>query len=205
MIIKIGSTTFEATKCERIRHLTKGFYLDMSIPVENIGMDALRALLDGNKEDIVVTESDGTESIYTGFNAIGDFSFAKNAIHVSQFCESELQAQLSIAQNKVAAQAKTIAEMDGTIKVLTAETLAQAEVVVAQGETIATQNEQVAALMEASASQLEAIDTLMTEVIPAVAQDAANIAVEQALAVIAENATATEETEEVVEETTEEI
>lgn len=114
-VITIGNKTFEALSCERMRHLTRGFYLAMEIPAESIGMDELYALLNGNKETIIVRESDGTENEYNGFNAVGDFSCSKGIIHVSQFCESELQAQLSLAQSKIKAQDAKIAERDAKI------------------------------------------------------------------------------------------
>ena len=203
MKITIGSTTFDATSCTRRRDNAKGYYLDMTIPTENISKDTLYDLLDGNTESIIATEGDGTESTYDGFNAIGNFSVSKGLILVSQYCTSELEAQLSLAKNKIAEQDKTIVIMQNEAQAMTAEILGQAETIVLQGETIATQNEtitsqklQIAELAEMSKSQLDAIDYILTEGFSTVAQEAATMAVEQALAAI-------EETEEEVEENTE--
>lgn len=113
--ITIGSTTFEAKQCERFRDNTKGFYLDIAVPVENISKDALYDLLDANKETIYVTEEDGTESIYDGFNSIQNFSVSKGYILVAQYCTSELEAQLSLAKSKIAEQDRIIAEQGNTI------------------------------------------------------------------------------------------
>lgn len=195
MILTIGSTSFEITSCTRKRDTQRGFYLELVIPKDNIGMDELYALLDGNEENIVVDEN-----VYIGFKQVGSFALENGSYKVAQICTSEYEAQLSLAQNKIKEQDTTISTMQTTIDTQTAEILAQAEVIVLQGETIATQNEQVAALMEASTSQLDAIDSIMTEVLPLVAQEAASMAVEQALAAIAE----TETPEEIPEITLEE-
>lgn len=122
MKLTIGSTTFDATRCSRRRDNTKGFYLDIEVPVESISKDALYDLLDNNKETIYALEDDGTESMYDGFNSIQNFSVSKGAIFVAQYCTSELEAQLSLANSKIAEQDRTIA---------------------GQGEIIAGQNEEI--------------------------------------------------------------
>ena len=148
--IIIGSTTFEATHCERFRDNTKGFYLDISVPVKNISKDELYDLLDGNQETIHVVEEDGTESIYDGFNSVQNFSVSKGCILVAQYCTSELEAQLSLAKSKIAEQEKIIA----------------------------TQSMQVTSLEEMSMAQLSAIDSILTEVVPTVIELAVAQAVE---------------------------
>lgn len=186
MKMTIGTTTIEITSCERLRDNQKGFYLGIKVPKENISSDDLEALLDGCTETIIVTEADGSETEYKGFNECASIMTKNGVRHVAQYCMSEAMAQLSLAQKKIREQTATMTTMQDTIDAQTTEIFAQAEVIVAQGETIATQNEQVAALMEASASQLDAIDSIMTEVLPLVAQEAASMAVEQAMAAIAE-------------------
>lgn len=136
--ITIGSTTFDATKCERFRDNTKGFYLDIVVPVENISKDALYDLLDGNKETIYVAEEDGTESIYDGFNSIQNFSVSKGCILVAQYCTSELEAQLSIAKSKIAEQERTISGLQDEASALANEVIAQASIIAGQNVQIGT-------------------------------------------------------------------
>jgi len=50
MNLTIGTKTIEITSCTRKRDTQKGFFLEMVIPKENIGMDELYALLDDNTE-----------------------------------------------------------------------------------------------------------------------------------------------------------
>jgi len=146
MKITIGSTTFDVTRCTRRRDNTKGFYLDIAVPVENISKDSLYDLLDGNTEDIIVTEDDGSESTYKGFNKLMDFSVSKGSIYVAQYCTCEMEAQLSIAQNKIAEQNKTIATMQTEAQAMTAEILAQGKNIATQTETIEAQKEEIAML-----------------------------------------------------------
>jgi len=151
--ITIGSTTFDATKCERFRDNTKGFYLDIAVPVENISKDALYDLLNGNEETIYVAEEDGTESIYDGFNSIQNFSVSKGCILVAQYCTSELEAQLSLAKSKIAAQDKAIED----------------------------KSVQIASLEEMSMAQLSTIDSILTEVVPTIIELSVTQAIEAVL------------------------
>ena len=136
--ITIGSTTFDATKCERFRDNTKGFYLDIAVPVENISKDALYDLLDDNKETIHVVEEDGSESIYDGFNSIQNFCVSKGCILVAQYCTSELEAQLSIAKSKIAEQERTVSNLQNEAVALTNEIIAQANIIAGNNAQIAT-------------------------------------------------------------------
>lgn len=141
--LTIGSTTLEITSCTRRRDTQRGFFLDLVIPKSSIGMDELYALLDGNTEPIVVVDADGTENTYLGFKETGSFALEGGAYHVAQICTSEYEAQLSLAQTKIAAQ----------------------------DETIAMQTQQMCVLEEMNMMQLSTIDSLLLEVIPAVIAD----------------------------------
>ena len=160
MKITIGSTTFDATRCSRRRDNTKGFYLDIAVPVENISKDALYDLLDGNTETIYTVEDDGTENEYNGFNSIQNFSVANGSILVAQYCTSELEAQLNLAKNRIAAQEKAI-----------------------EAKTM-----QIASLEEMSMEQLSAIDSILTEVVPTIIELSVTQAVEAVLATQEETA-----------------
>lgn len=184
MNLTIGTTTIEITSCTRKRDLQKGFYLDLVIPKESIGMDALYALLDGNEEAIVITEEE-VENTYIGFKEIGSFALENGAYKVAQVCTSEIEAQLSLAQNKVAEQSAVIASLQNVVETkaeevakLSANVLAQAEQITAQAEQITAQTEQVATLEEMSVAQLSALDTILTEVVPSIIELAVAQAVE---------------------------
>ena len=144
MNLTIGTTTIEITSCTRRRDTQKGFFLDLVIPKESIGMEALYALLSGNTEPIVVVEDDGTENTYLGFKETGSFALEGDAYHVAQVCTSEYEAQLSLAQTK-------IAEQDAVIE---------------------NQNANIMVLEEMNMMQLSTIDSLLLEVIPAVITEA---------------------------------
>ena len=150
MNLTIGTTTIEITSCTRMRDTQKGFFLDLVIPKESIGMEALYALLSGNTEAIVVVEDDGTENTYLGFKETGSFALEGDAYHVAQVCTSEIEAQLSLTQSKIAEQ-KTI---------------------------IDAQFAQITGLEEMSVAQLSAIDTILTEVVPSIIELAVAEAVE---------------------------
>lgn len=191
--IVVGSTTLTATKCERLRDLKKGFYLDVTIQLTELTPDEIYALFNGTTEDIVVTDETGAVVTYKGFKQTMGFSRDDTTCSFAQVCTSELEAQLSLAQSKIAEQANTITVLKNEAVAQANEVLAQAQVIVAQGETIATQNDQIAELVSMSTSQLAAMDTIMLEVLPMVAQEAATIAVEQALAAMEETEETTEE------------
>ena len=115
MNLTIGNKTLEITSCTRRRDTKRGFFLDITIPKDAIGMDELYSLLDGCTEDIVV-EDNGTVNTYTGFKTVGSFTCENGVYNVAQVCTSEYEAQLSLAQSR-------INEQDQLITVLQAENL----------------------------------------------------------------------------------
>lgn len=127
MNLAIGTTTIEITSCTRMRDTVRGFYLDIVIPKENIGMDELYSMLDGCAENIIVTEDNGAVNTYVGFKTLGSFACENGVYTVAQVCTSEYEAQLSLAQSK-------IAEQDAVIAL-------QTETIMAQNEEIAILND----------------------------------------------------------------
>ena len=167
MNLSIGNKTLAITGCTRRRDTRRGFFLDIEIPKENIGMDELYALFDGCTENIVVIDDEGTENVYTGFKTIGSFSLENGVYKVAQVCTSEYEAQLSIAQNRIAEQTNVIA--------------AQAEM--------------IGLLEEATVEQIATIDSLLLDVIPVVIADAVTAAVQDALGSNSDTETGEIETE----------
>lgn len=148
MNLTVGTTTVEITSCTRRRDVQRGFYLDIKIPKENIPYDDLEALLDGTEESIIITEDDGSETTYNGFKLLYSIMVKEGVYHVEQCCVSEIEAQLSLAQNTIKAQAEVIAAQGETIACQEQEILSQAEVIVAQGETIVSMWEEMQAMIE---------------------------------------------------------
>lgn len=151
--LTIGSKTIEITSCTRKRDTQKGFFLELTIPKESMGMDELYALLDGNTEDIVIVDADGTENIYRGFKETGSFALEGGFYKIAQVCTSEYEAQLSLAQTRITEQNAVI---DG-------------------------QSADILALGEMDVMQMTTIDSLLLEVIPTVIADAVTVAVAEAL------------------------
>lgn len=190
MNLRIGNTTVAITSCTRMRDLKRGFYLDIKIPKDSISMDELSALLDGNTETIYVIDGEN-ESAYNGFKMLSTLSLENGVYQVCQACTSEIEAQLSVAQNKVAEQAK---ELEATKQVVNR----QSETINAQGKTIATQQkaiddqasvlaeqgETVMGLEDASAMQSATIESMLLEAIPFIVETAVYTAVENALSSI---------------------
>jgi hypothetical protein len=176
--LTIGSTTLEITSYARRRDVQKGFYLELTIPKESIGMDNLYALLNNNAEPIVITEADGVENTYIGFKEIGSFALENGAYKVAQVCTSEIEAQLSLAQNKVNEQNAVIASLQNVVETKAEEVAVLSANVLAQAEQITAQTEQVATLEEMSVAQLSALDTILTEVVPSIIELAVAQAVE---------------------------
>lgn len=121
MNMTIGSTTIEITSCVRKRDIQRGFFLELTIPKATIGMDDLYALLNGNTEDIIVVDADETENTYRGFKETGSFSLEGGFYKVAQVCNSEYEAQLSIAQKKIADQDSVIERQNQIIEAQTEE------------------------------------------------------------------------------------
>lgn len=145
MKLTVGTTAIEITSCTRKRDLQKGFYLDLQIPKENISSDDLETLLDGCTEAIIVTEDDGSETEYKGFNELASVMTKNGVRHVAQYSTSEAMAQLSLAQKKIAelddenaALKQTVSNQANTINAHAEVIAAQAENITAQAETIAT-------------------------------------------------------------------
>jgi uncharacterized coiled-coil protein SlyX len=169
--LTIGSKSFPITSYTKKRDTKRGFYLDLYIPQESIGMDELFNLLNNNEETIVITTSDGTENIFNGFKELAAISCEGGVYNVAQVCTSEYEAQLSLAQSKIAEQDAVITEMNGVITAQDNEIKAHAKVITEQNEIIGQQTELVAVLEETSAMQMSTIESLLLEVIPAVIAD----------------------------------
>lgn len=186
--LTIGATSFAITNCTRHRDTVRGFYLNIEIPKENIGMDELYNLLDGTEEPIVVTEADGTVNTYRGFKTLGGFACENGVYKIAQVCTSEYEAQLSLAQNKIEEQNKALEATNQVIGQQNEVINAQAEAIAAQGltidsqsETIAAQAEELVFLGETATVQMSTIDSLLLDIIPAVIADAVTVAVADAL------------------------
>lgn len=219
--LTIGSKSFKINSYTKKRDAKRGFYLDLYIPQESIGMDELFNLLNNNEENIIITTGEGTENIFMGFKELGAISCEGGVYNVAQVCTSEYEAQLSLAQNKINEQDNVISTMQGVIDAQDNELKAHATVITqqneqltaqaeqlteqgksieeqqntiaAQADIIATQTELVGVLEETSVMQMATIESLLLEVIPAVIADA----VAEALA---SNSTETEEESEGIEE-----
>lgn len=115
MNLTINETTIEITSCTRMRDTKRGFYLDIQIPKDNIGMEDLYSLLDGCTETIIVTDENGAVTEYVGFKTLGPFTIENGAYKIFQICTSEYEAQLSLAQAKIAEQDAKLATQEETI------------------------------------------------------------------------------------------
>ncbi len=120
MNMTIGNTSIEIVSCVRMRDTKRGFYLDITIPKESIGMEDLYNLLDSCTENIVVTDEEGNVSEYVGFKTLGSFACENGEYKVAQICTSEYEAQLSLAQTKIAEQAEYIGMLEETSMMQTA-------------------------------------------------------------------------------------
>ena len=121
MKLIIGNTNIEIISCTRMRDLQRGFYLNIEIAKENVTFDELANLFDNCTENIIVIDDEGNESVYNGFSLMNSVMLKDGIYHVEQCCVSEIEAQLSLAQNK-------IAEQNAIIEAQAAEIEAQAEV-----------------------------------------------------------------------------
>lgn len=120
MNLTIGLTTIEITSCTRMRDLQKGFYLNIEIPKENITFEELSVLLDGNTESIIVTDNEDVTT-YNGFSLMNSVMLKDGVYHVEQCCVSEIEAQLSLAQKKIADQDSVIERQNQIIEAQTEE------------------------------------------------------------------------------------
>lgn len=150
--LTIGSTTFEITSCTRMRDLKRGFFLDIKIPQASISMDELCALLKDNEQTITVTDGENV-SAYNGFKLLSNFSLEDGVYHVCQACTSEIEAQLSVAQNKVAEQAAALAATQQVVDQQAQTISAQANTIAEQGNTIVAQGETITAQQKAIEEQ----------------------------------------------------
>ena len=123
MNLTIGNTTIEITDCVRMRDTKRGFYLDIQIPKENFGMEDLYNLFDGCTEAIIVTDDEGKVTEYKGFQTLGSFACEDDVYKVAQVCTSEYEAQLSLAQSKIAEQEEIINNQAAVINNLNEELL----------------------------------------------------------------------------------
>lgn len=165
MKLTIGTTTIEITSCTRMRDTKRGFYLDITIPKENIGMEDLYNLLDGCAETIIVTDDEGNVSEYKGFKETGSFALEGGFYRIAQICTSEYEAQLSLAQRKIAEQ----------------------DVI------IASQTEHIGVLEENAVMQSATIESMLLEAIPFIIETSVSEAVANAFANNS-NSTTTDET-----------
>ncbi len=138
MNLTIGQTTIEITSCTRMRDLQRGFYLNIEIPKDNITFAELSDLFDGCTESITVNGEDG-ETVYNGFSLMNSVMLKDGVYHVEQCCVSEIEAQLSLAQKKIAEQneAVTMLEETSVMQTATLESLLLEVIPVVIAETVA--------------------------------------------------------------------
>ena len=209
MILKIATTEIAVNDCYAYEHASGKRELRIQIPQTSITYEELKALLKGDTSEIVLTKDDGTTKTFCGYKTTFEITDKTEKgveiFRVTMPCVAEAERRAMEAQTQVAALEKTVAQQANYISAQATEILAQAEVIVAQGETINTQNEQLAELAEMSKSQLDAIDFILTDGFSMIAQEAATLAVEQAMEAIAATEEVPEEieTEEVQDDTTE--
>lgn len=182
MNLTIGNTTIAINSCTRMRDTKRGFYLDIKIPKDSISMDELSTLLDGNTETIFVIDDAENESAYNGFKMLSNLSLENGVYTVCQACTSEIEAQLSIAQNKVTEQAKALEDTNRVVAQQIETIVQQGNTIDRQSEIITAQAEQVMMLEETAVVQMSTIDSLLLDIIPAVIADAVTTAVADALA-----------------------
>lgn len=135
-LLTIGSTSFEIEKHKKLRDKIQGTYMKIWIPETRIDIADLRALLDGNKQDIIITDASGNEIVYSGYATLGPMIIDGGKYIVEQFCDSELAHLLNEARAALVEHQKTIAVMGQTMQ-------KQSEELVKQGETITKQNETI--------------------------------------------------------------
>lgn len=162
MKLSIGSTIIEITRCTRMRDQRRGFYLDIEIPEDNIGMDELKALFKDNQETILVTEDDGNTNMYMGFALLSCLSLENGVYRVAQACVSEIEAQLSMTQNKIAVQDSIIEAQAQQIISLEEQSMVQDETSIELYEANTVLTEQVATLEDQVAVQ-ESANTVQDE------------------------------------------
>jgi len=184
MFITIGTNTLEVISAGAKRLPSGKVIVVVEAKQDIISHDDLRALFKDTTDDLIVSYDNGTKETFGGCHYA-----VKVADDVKTQMVDGVKVEVEIHRAEIECNSEAdfqLGRMRGTI--------------VAQGETIAVQNEHVAALMEASTSQLDAIDSILTEVLPLVAQEAANMAVEQTLAAIAEETPELETETEITEE-----
>lgn len=193
MILKIATTEIAVNDCYAYEHANGKRELKIQIPQTSISYEELKALLKGDTSEIVLTKDDGTTKTFCGYKTTFEITDkTEKGIEIFQVimpCVAEAERRALEAQAQVVTLTKQVVEQANYISAQATEILAQAEAIVAQGETINTQNEQLTALAEMSKSQLDAIDFILTDGFSMIAQEAATLAVEQAMEAI----TATEE------------
>lgn len=136
MQLTIGSNVIDAVSCTRMRDLQRGFYLDIKILRSVIGMDELAAIFDGNTEPIYVLEGE-LPNEYRGFKTLSNLSLENGIYHIIQTCTSEIEAQLSMVQNKSAEQDTVIQALHTELEKANQNITEQAMMIEEQVETSA--------------------------------------------------------------------
>lgn len=197
--LTIGSTNLELNSFRKIRDKVIGVYAQIEIPTTAISYEELKTLFTDNKNDLVVTEEDGSTTTYSGYAELDEIREKGGVYTVIQICTSETLHLLNEARKQIELQSGTIAEMNGVIAAQDNELKTHARVITEQNAVIEQQTNAIAeqtatmvVLEESSVIQMATIESLLLEVIPAVITDTVNIAVAEALA---SNSTTEEEIE----------
>lgn len=155
MNLIVNGTTIAITSCTRLRDNQKGFYLDIKIPKTAITADELEELFTENQNGITVTENDGTITEYHGFKTLDHYMVKDGLYHVQQLCSSEIEAQLSMTQNKVTEQAKALEATDLIVSEHTRTIANQTTAIGLQHEELKVHEEHLNTLTELSTLQDE--------------------------------------------------
>ena len=204
--LTIGSTTLEIDSFDKIRDKVVGVYAEIKIPKTAISRDDVWTLFDDNPHELIVTEEDGSTTTYKGYSELEEVKENKDYFILTQICSSEAMHLLNEArkkietlerekgelQNELLAQSKELQTHAVVIKAQNEQIVVQGNTIMEQGNaiaehqtTISEQTEQitehtaqVANLEERSLAQLMSIDSLLTNVVPAIMELAVTRAVE---------------------------
>lgn len=164
--LTIGEITLELKDFRKIRNAVVGVYAEIVIPTTAISLEEVNALFQNNQYDLIVTEEDGTTTIYSGYNKWDETRVKADFYTVTQICESEAIHLLNEARKQITTLEQEKTELQNTVNAQSTELQAHAKIIVVQNEQLETQAQTILEqgnIIALQGKSLEEQQTIITE------------------------------------------
>ena len=163
--LTIGSTTLQLANYFPKWNNIGGVYAEIEIPTSEIAFDDLKALLDKNQHDLVITNENGTKETYSGYSKLQKLiaDLDREVYVATQYCTDTAHHLINEARKQIETLKTEKAELQREVNTQGQRLTECAIVINAQGATIENLQTEKEELQREVNAQGTTIETLQIE------------------------------------------